>query len=56
MNYQTADYYQSIFKDPKKYSDKSITVANFSYDGEKNTIEIVDYLGVSKLKFAYEDF
>lgn len=56
LNYQTADYYQSIFKDPKKYSGKSITVANFSYDGEKNTIEIVDYLGDSKLKFAYEDF
>ena len=56
LNYETADYYQSIFKDPKKYSDQSITVANFSYDGEKNTIEIVDYLGDSKLKFAYEDF
>lgn len=56
LSYETEDYYKSIFKDPKKYFDKSRTVANFSYDGDNNTIEIIDYLDDSKLKFTYEEF
>lgn len=56
LNYETEDYYKSVFKDPKKYADKSVTVANFSYDGANNFIEINDYLGDSELKFKYEEF
>lgn len=56
LEYETNDYYQSIFKDPKKYHDKSVTVANFSYNGENHSIEINDYLGNNKLNLNYEDF
>lgn len=56
LNYETEDYYKSIFKSPKKYTDQSITVANFSYDGENNVVEIIDYLSDSKLMLEYNEF
>ena len=56
LNYETEDYYKSIFKSPKKYTDQSITVANFSYDVENNVIEIIDYLSDSKLMLEYNEF
>lgn len=45
LNYETDDYNESIFKDPKKYPDKSITCANFSCDNDLKKICIKDYLG-----------
>lgn len=51
LNYETEDYYESIFKDPKKYNDKSITVANFSCDNDLKTICIKDYLGEYEFKY-----
>lgn len=45
LNYEIDDYNESIFKDPKKYNDKSITVANFSCDNNLKNICIMDYLG-----------
>lgn len=45
LNYEIDDYNESIFKDPKKYNDKSITVANFSCDNDLKNICIKDYLG-----------
>ena len=51
LNYETDDYYKCIFKSPKKYSNKSVTVANFSYNAVSNEIIIKDYLEDSELKF-----
>ena len=45
LNYETDDYNESIFKDSNKYNDKSITVANFSFDNDLKNICIMDYLG-----------
>lgn len=55
LNYETHDYYKSIFKSPKKYNDKSITVANFSYDAVSNEIIIKDYLDNSEFKFNLKE-
>lgn len=52
LNYETEDYYKSIFKSPKKYNDKSITVANFSCNSDLKEILIKDYLDNSELKFS----
>lgn len=51
LAYQSDDYYESTFKDPTKYENLSVTVANFNYDGSSNTIEIHDYLDHSDLSF-----
>lgn len=51
LNYESNDYYESIFKSPKKYSDKGVTVANFSYDADLNKIIIKDYLDDTILEF-----
>lgn len=53
LAYYTDDYFESIYKDPYKYpnSTLSVTVANFSYDGTKNKIEIHDYLDGADLAF-----
>lgn len=51
LAYKSADYYTSVYKDPNKYKDLSVTVANFSYDGNKNEIIIKDYLDNSELRF-----
>lgn len=56
LNYQTEDYYKSIFKSPNKYNDTSRTVANFSYDGQNDLLEINDYLTNSMLSFKYGEF
>ena len=55
LGYQTDDYYESTFKDPNKYKDLSVTVANFNYDGSKNKIEIHDYLDDTDLSFEMND-
>lgn len=56
LDYETEDYYKSVFKNPNKYNDISVTVANFSYDSETNLIEINDYLDGTLLKFEYDKF
>ncbi len=55
LNYQTDDYYKSIYKDSRKYRDKSVTVANFSVDSETKRIEIYDYLGNHVFEFKVDD-
>lgn len=45
LNYETDDYNESIFKNLKKYPDKSIIVANFSCDNDLKNICIKDYVG-----------
>lgn len=51
LNYETSDYYESIFKSPEKYNDKSVTVANFSYDADFSKIIVKDFLDNTKLEF-----
>lgn len=56
LNTELPDYYETVFKDPKKYTDKSVTVANFSYDNHHKRIRIQDYLSDTILEYGYDEF
>lgn len=56
LNYETDDYYKTIFKNPNKYDDKSITVANFSVDSETGIVRIRDYLCDDRIEMEYTKF
>ena len=49
LNYKTDDYYKTIHKDYVKFNDKSSTIAMFSHDTASDEIEIVDYIGQSRI-------
>ena len=60
--YEGADYWHAILKKPETYRDlweqqhKSVTVANFAYDGENHRVLIRDYLDDTHLDMAYDEF
>jgi len=62
LSYEGEDYWHSILKKPDTYKDlwenghKSVTVANFAYDGENHRIFIRDYLGNTQLQMPYDEF
>ncbi|MBQ3408287.1 MAG: hypothetical protein IJH12_03670 [Clostridia bacterium] len=56
LNYETDDYYQTIFKNPNKYDDKSSTVANFSIDSETGIVMIRDYLCDDRIEMKFGEF
>lgn len=53
LMYETQGYNESIYMDAKKYPEKGVTVANFSYDGESGKIAVRDYLGGGVMEFEY---
>lgn len=56
LKYESDEYFETVFKNPDKYKDKSITCANFSYDNESKMIYIKDYLSKSEIKLKYNEF
>lgn len=62
LSYEAEDYWHSILKKPETFRDmwerghKSVTVANFAYDGESHRILIRDYLGNTHLQMSYDEF
>lgn len=62
LSYEADDYWHSILKKPDTYRDpwkkehKSVTVANFAYDGEGHRVLIHDYLEGTLLQMPYDEF
>lgn len=62
LSYEAEDYWHAILKKPETYENqwkkahKSITVANFAYDGENHRVIIRDYLEDIVHQMAYDEF
>ena len=66
LAYESDDYYASILKscqkyDPEKcgsdlFANKSVTVANFAFDGENDIVKMIDYIDNGELTWKYGEF
>lgn len=62
LSYEGEDYWHSILKRPETFkalwekSHKSVTVANFAFDGENHRVLIHDYLDDDVLQMPYDRF
>ena len=56
LSYHEEDYNRCVYKQPGLFTVLSVTVSNFSYDSETDTIEIYDYLNNTSIKKGYSEF